>query len=100
MQDRAKQAHRQELLELKASQAGVVKDIATHTAGTVVQPGTVEHVSADAADPSTGSGQALAGQGWDTCSRPCRRLGTRRGGRGSLRSMRYSAASPSRYELA
>jgi HlyD family secretion protein len=29
------------LLELKASQAGVVKDIATHTAGTVVQPGTV-----------------------------------------------------------
>ncbi len=40
-QERAKQAHRQELLELKASQSGVVKDIATHTAGTVVQPGTV-----------------------------------------------------------
>ena len=41
VQERAKQAHRQGLLELKASQAGVVKDIATHTAGTVVQPGTV-----------------------------------------------------------
>jgi HlyD family secretion protein len=40
-QERAKQAHREGLLELKASQAGVVKDIATHTAGTVVQPGTV-----------------------------------------------------------
>jgi len=41
VQERAKQAHREGLLELKASQAGVVKDIATHTAGTVVQPGTV-----------------------------------------------------------
>jgi HlyD family secretion protein len=40
-QERAKLAHREGLLELKASQAGVVKDIATHTAGTVVQPGTV-----------------------------------------------------------
>ncbi len=40
-QERAKQAHREGLLELKAPQAGVVKDIATHTAGTVVQPGTV-----------------------------------------------------------
>ncbi len=108
-QERAKQAHREGLLELKASQAGVVKDIATHTAGTVVQPGTVlltlvpqddilraevwvsnqdigfvragqpvkvklaafpfqkygmvegtvEHVSADASDPSTSSGQAV-----------------------------------------
>ena len=41
VQERAKQAHREGLLELKASQAGVVKDIATHTTGTVVQPGTV-----------------------------------------------------------
>ena len=40
-QEMAKQAHRKELLELKASQASVVKDLATHTAGTVVQPGTV-----------------------------------------------------------
>ena len=40
-QERAKQAHRQSLLELKASQDSVVKDLATHTAGTVVQPGTV-----------------------------------------------------------
>jgi hemolysin D len=40
-QEVGKQAHRQELLELKAPQAGVVKDLATHTVGTVVQPGTV-----------------------------------------------------------
>jgi len=40
-QEVAKQAHRKELMELKASQAGIVKDLATHTAGTVVQPGTV-----------------------------------------------------------
>lgn len=40
-QEIAKQTHRQDLLELKAPQAGVVKDLATHTAGTVVQPGTV-----------------------------------------------------------
>ena len=36
-----KQAHRQALLELKAPEDGVVKDLATHTAGTVVQPGTI-----------------------------------------------------------
>ena len=41
VQERAKQAHRQALLELRASQSGLVKDIATHTSGTVVQPGTV-----------------------------------------------------------
>ncbi|UCV05669.1 HlyD family type I secretion periplasmic adaptor subunit [Dechloromonas denitrificans] len=40
-QEATKQAHKQELLELKASQDGVIKDLATHTAGTVVQPGTV-----------------------------------------------------------
>lgn len=40
-QDVTKQAHKQDLLELKASQDGVVKDLATHTTGTVVQPGTV-----------------------------------------------------------
>ena len=40
-QEIAKQTHRQELLELKASKAAIVKDLATHTAGTVVQPGTV-----------------------------------------------------------
>jgi HlyD family secretion protein len=37
----AKQQHRNVLLELKAPAAGLVKDLATHTAGTVVQPGTV-----------------------------------------------------------
>ena len=40
-QEVAKQSHRNELMELKASQDSIVKDIATHTAGTVVQPGTV-----------------------------------------------------------
>ena len=28
-------------MELKAPQAGIVKDIASHTAGTVVTPGTI-----------------------------------------------------------
>lgn len=40
-QEVTKQAHKQALLELKAPQDGVVKDLATHTIGTVVQPGTV-----------------------------------------------------------
>jgi len=40
-QEIAKQTHKQELLELKASQAAIVKDLATHSVGTVVQPGTV-----------------------------------------------------------
>jgi hemolysin D len=40
-QDVAKQAHRQSLMELKATQDSVVKDLSTHTTGTVVQPGTV-----------------------------------------------------------
>jgi len=40
-QDWAKQEHRQGLLELKAPQNGLVKDLSTHTLGTVVQPGTV-----------------------------------------------------------
>ncbi len=41
LQEVAKQHHKQSLMELKAPQDSVVKDIATHTAGTVVQPGTV-----------------------------------------------------------
>ncbi len=40
-QEVTKQAHKQELLELKAPQDGIVKDLATHTTGTVVQPGSV-----------------------------------------------------------
>jgi HlyD family secretion protein len=40
-QEVAKQAHRRDLLELRAPQESVVKDLATHTTGTVVQPGTV-----------------------------------------------------------
>ena len=37
----AKQTHKQNLLELTAPQDSIVKDMATHTTGTVVQPGTV-----------------------------------------------------------
>jgi HlyD family secretion protein len=40
-QELAKHEHRQGLLELKAPQAGTVKDLATHTPGTVVAPGTI-----------------------------------------------------------
>lgn len=40
-QDWVKIEHKTALLELKAPQAGIVKDIATHTIGTVVSPGTV-----------------------------------------------------------
>src|SRR3546814_394985 len=40
-QEWAKQAHRNSLLELRAPQAGIIKDLATHTPGTVVSPGTV-----------------------------------------------------------
>lgn len=40
-QEVAKQQHRRELMELKAPQAGIVKDLATHTIGTVTQPGSV-----------------------------------------------------------
>ena len=40
-QEWAKQSHKNSLLELKAPQAGTIKDLATHTPGTVVSPGTV-----------------------------------------------------------
>ena len=40
-QEWIKQAHRSSLLELKAPQSGIVKDLATHTIGTVVSAGTV-----------------------------------------------------------
>ena len=40
-QEWEKQAHRNELLELKAPQEGTIKDLATHTEGAVLQPGTV-----------------------------------------------------------
>lgn len=40
-QEWAKQEHRHALLELKAPQDGLIKDLATHTLGTVVSPGTV-----------------------------------------------------------
>ena len=40
-QELAKVEHRQRLLELKAPQSGVIKDLATHTPGTVVSSGTI-----------------------------------------------------------
>ena len=40
-QERTKQGHREELMELRAPQDSIVKDLTTHTAGTVVQPGMV-----------------------------------------------------------
>lgn len=40
-QELAKHAHRQGLLELRAPVEGAVKDLATHTAGTVAMPGTI-----------------------------------------------------------
>ena len=40
-QDSAKIEHKSDLLELRAPQAGIIKDLATHTRGTVVSPGTV-----------------------------------------------------------
>jgi HlyD family secretion protein len=40
-QELAKQQHRHGLLELRAPQTGIVKDLATHTPGTVVAPGTI-----------------------------------------------------------
>jgi len=40
-QELAKQQYRRALHELKAPQAGVVKDLATHTVGTVISPGTI-----------------------------------------------------------
>ncbi len=40
-EDLGKFDHRIGLLELKAPQAGVVKDLATHTVGTVASPGTI-----------------------------------------------------------
>jgi len=40
-QEIAKQSHRHGLLELRAPHSGIVKDLATHTPGTVVAPGTI-----------------------------------------------------------
>ena len=40
-QEVRKLSHRGSLLELRAPDTGIVKDLATHTAGTVVSPGTV-----------------------------------------------------------
>ncbi len=47
----AKQTRRRELLELRAPQAGVVKDLATHTHGTVAAPGTILMTLVPEGDP-------------------------------------------------
>lgn len=39
--EKAKLEHKSELLQLRAPQAGIVKDLSTHTVGTVVAPGSV-----------------------------------------------------------
>lgn len=39
--EQTKQQYRHELLELKAPQDGIIKDVATHTIGTVISPGTI-----------------------------------------------------------
>lgn len=49
-QELAKQVHRGSLLELKAPQDGLVKDLATHTVGTVAQPGSILMTLVPAAD--------------------------------------------------
>ncbi len=49
----AKQDHRHALLELRAPQDGRVKDLATHTAGAVVQPGTILMTLVPAAESLT-----------------------------------------------
>lgn len=41
VQEWGKSLHKTELLELKAPQNGIIKDLATHTQGSVVSPGTV-----------------------------------------------------------
>jgi HlyD family secretion protein len=69
-QEWAKQSHRNSLLELKAPQAGVIKDLATHTPGTVVSPGTVlmtlvpnnEHLLAEVWVKNTDAGFVRQGQ--------------------------------------
>lgn len=40
-EERGKHLHRTSLMELRAPQAGIVKDLATHTSGTVASPGTI-----------------------------------------------------------
>lgn len=40
-QELTKQEHRHQLLELRAPHAGMIKDLATHTVGTVAAPGTI-----------------------------------------------------------
>jgi hemolysin D len=50
-QERAKLAHRQALLELRAPHPGIVKDLATHTAGTVAAPGTILMTLVPEGDP-------------------------------------------------
>lgn len=69
-QEWEKQSHRHALLELKAPQDGIIKDLATHTPGSVVSPGTVimtlvprnEALQAEVWVSNLDAGFVLAGQ--------------------------------------
>jgi HlyD family secretion protein len=50
-EERERHAHRHRLTELRAPQAGIVKDLATHTAGTVAAPGTILLTLVPATEP-------------------------------------------------
>jgi len=55
-QDWNKHAARHDLLELRAPQDGIVKDLATHTVGSVLQPGTVLMTLVPSNDPMQAGG--------------------------------------------
>lgn len=50
-EEMGKQQHRSALMELRAPQAGIVKDLATHTVGTVAAPGTILMTLVPAGEP-------------------------------------------------
>jgi len=50
-EERERHAHRHRLTELRAPQAGIVKDLATHTVGTVAAPGTILLTLVPATEP-------------------------------------------------
>jgi hemolysin D len=58
----AKTTYREGLMELKAPQAGTVKDLATTTEGAVVQPGSVILTLVPPNGPNNGSGNNTASQ--------------------------------------
>lgn len=55
-QEQAKQTHRSGFYALKAPQTGTIKDLAIHTRGTVVSPGTILMTLVPKDDPAAGGG--------------------------------------------